>query len=56
MKLLKTAMVGILGTVIAHTAFAYDDVPTPNPNFKEAYVGLLTPSKNFNVVAGGLYT
>jgi hypothetical protein len=26
MKLLKTAMVGILGTVIAHTAFAYDDV------------------------------
>ena len=54
MKLLKTAMVGILGTVIAHTAFAYDDVPTPNPNFKEAYVGLLTPSKSFNVVAGGL--
>ena len=47
-------MVGILGTVLAHTAFAFEDETIPTPNFKEAYVGLLTPSKSFNVVAGGL--
>lgn len=54
MKLLKIALAGMLGSIMSQAVMASDDIETQSPNFKEAYVGLLTPSKNFKVIGGGL--
>ncbi|WP_411691048.1 hypothetical protein [Acinetobacter gandensis] len=54
MKLLKIALAGMLGSIMSQAVMASDDIETQSPNFKEAYVGLLTPSKNFKVLGGGL--
>ncbi|WP_180190288.1 hypothetical protein [Acinetobacter sp. YH01009] len=54
MKLLKIALAGMLGSIMSQAVMAADDIETQSPNFKEAYVGLLTPSKNFKVLGGGL--
>lgn len=54
MKLLKIALAGMLGSIVSHAVMASDDTGIQSPNFKEAYVGLLTPSKNFKVIGGGL--
>ena len=54
MKLLKFAFVCMVGSMISHAVVASDDLEIQSPNFKESYIGLLTPSKNFKVIAGGL--
>lgn len=54
MKLLKIALAGMLGSIVSHAVIASDDIEIQSPNFKEEYVGLLTPSKNFKVIGSGL--
>lgn len=54
MKTLKHTLITAIVLSSASQMVLADESNNPYPNFKEAYVGLLTPSKNFSVKGGGL--